>query len=322
MSTEACLALMALGVRLECLPREIRFVPQHRDGDNRWSHAKLYLIRSANKNKRRLLVTSANWSSSAWGTGKKAPRNFELGVVFETDWTDLETMGQPFGKVTEPFCCVPVCCTPDEPKLQWAQASWNGVHIRLLARSSDYSTPITAIVTFSSGAEKGLALANGTVVMLWKSAIRVPLTVCFTQGGEKVEVGILDLRPPDDFAKTPLPEVDPAFATALREAFLLQRYGGPAVDVEAIPGLGSTSRKAGAQAPTADYSVQAWLDARAAFSIVDKWRSTLEEAKTDPILHARVLLDGEQLRQVYVRRGGTAAALVAEELGWRINKEA
>jgi hypothetical protein len=87
-------ALEASGVRIECLPTAARFTEQHREADPRWSHAKLYLLRSARR--RRLLVTSANWSAAAWGAGKRVPRNFELGVVFESEWTDLESIGEPF----------------------------------------------------------------------------------------------------------------------------------------------------------------------------------------------------------------------------------
>lgn len=321
MSAEACSALTAQQVRLERLPNGARFVAQHSEGDHRWSHAKLYLIRSANKRKRRLLVTSANWSPSAWGAGKQAPRNFELGVVIETDWTGLETMGQPFGEGTTPFCCMHASSMPDEPQLQWAQACWDGKQIRLLARSSDSSTPITATVSFNDAMDKSVALAGGAALMAWKHAKRAPLTARFTQGTDTLEVGILDLRSPEEFTNTPLPEVDPALDGVLREAFLLQRYGGPAVEEDAIPGPGRSPGKAGGAAPTADYSVQAWLDARTAFGIVDNWRATLKRAKTEPNLLRRALLDGEQLRQIYARRAGAAAELVAEELGWRIDKE-
>ncbi|RYZ68198.1 MAG: hypothetical protein EOP08_01105 [Proteobacteria bacterium] len=52
-----------------------------------------------------LLVTSANWSVAAWGAGKTSPRNFELGVVFESEWTDLEALSEPFDPPdTIPFC--------------------------------------------------------------------------------------------------------------------------------------------------------------------------------------------------------------------------
>jgi hypothetical protein len=321
LSTKANAALEANGVQVECLPSEARFTEQHRDADPRWSHAKLYLLRS--RRKRRLLVTSANWSPSAWGAGKTSPRNFELGVVFESAWTDLEAIGEPFDPPdTVPFC---VDRAKDEERtssLEWAEATWDGERIELRARSSDSTTPITATVSFAGGSEEGLSLAYGAAAMPWKDPEHTPLGARFTQGSEVLEVDVLDLRPPAELAKTPLPEVDPALAAALREAFLLQRYGGPVVDAESIPGLGGKRRAPGVAAPTADYSVQAWLDARAAFNVVDRWRAALAEAQSDPVLLDRVRLDGQELRALYARREGPAAGLVVEELGWRIEEEA
>lgn len=321
LSPKASAALEANGVRVECLRSEARFTSQHRDADPRWSHAKLYLLR--NRRKRQLLVTSANWSPSAWGAGKTSPRNFELGVVVASAWTDLEDLGEPFDPpITVPFC---VDRAKDEERtssLEWAEATWDGTRIKLRARSSDATTPITATVSFAGGSEEGLSLVHGAVAMPWNDPERTPLSVRFTQGSEMLEVDVIDIRPPAELARTPLPEVDPALATALREAFLLQRYGGPIVDAESISGLGGERNARGVAAPAADYSVQAWLDARAAFDVVDRWRAALAEAQSDPVLLKRVRLDGQELRALCARREGPAAGLVVEEFGWRIEEEA
>ena len=177
-------------------------------------------------------------------------------------------------------------------------------------------------MTFSGGAEEIILLIEGVASIPWSDAERTPLTARFRQGAEELEVDVLDLRPPAEFAKTPLPEVDPAVEKALREAFLLQRYGGPVVDPESIPGMGGERRPAGVDTPAADYAVQAWLDARAAFRVVDTWRAALEEAATEARLVERVRMDGEELRSLFSRREGPAAALVVEELGWRLDEEA
>jgi hypothetical protein len=320
LSTAASETLESNGVQLECLPSEARFTEQHRDGDPRWSHAKLYLLRS--RRKRWLLVTSANWSVAAWGAGKTSPRNFELGVVFESEWTDLEALGEPFDPPdTIPFCVDRADDEQPHSALEWAEASWDGKRIELRARSSDLDTPITTLVTFTGSSEELTSLVDGAAAIPWKDPERTPITARFTQDVETLEVAVVDLRPPAEFAKTPLPEVDPAVAKALREAFLLQRYGGPVVDPESIPGLGGGHRPPTAGAPAADYSVQAWLDARAAFNVVDQWRSALAEAVIEPALLNRVRLDGEELRALYARREGPAAGLVVEELGWRLDEE-
>lgn len=311
--------LEANGVDVQCLPNDACFAEQHRDADTRWSHAKIYLLRT--RKTRRLLVTSANWSASAWGAGRRAPRNFELGVLFESAWTDLEAIGEPF----DPPRTVPFCVDRTEEDdvvsaIEWAEATWDGKHIALRARSSDGSTPISASVAFSSGPDLQLDLTRGAGTALWPEAKYTPLTVRFAQGNDTLEVDVLDLRSPEDFARTPLPEVDPALAAVLREAFLLQRYGGPVVDAGSIPGPDG-ERQPGVAAPAADYSAQAWIDARVAFHVVDRWRAALIEAKVDPMLLARVRLDGRELRGVYARRQGPAARLVIEELAWRIEED-
>ena len=322
LSTAARETLESNGVQLECIPIEARFTEQHREADPRWSHAKLYLLRSGQK--RRLLVTSANWSSAAWGAGKDAPHNFELGVLFESQWTKLEALGEPFDPPdTVPFCVDRTNEEDNESALEWAEASWDGRRILLRARSSNLDSPITALVTFMGSSEEGILLVDCAAVMPWKDPEHTPLTARFTQGTGMLAVDVLDLRSPTEFAETPLPEVDPAVAKALREAFLLQRYGGLVVDPETIPGLGGAgSQRTVAGLAAADYSVQAWLDARAAFNVVDQWRAALAEAAGDPVLIESVRLDGEELHSLYARRKGAAAGLVAEELSWRLDEEA
>jgi len=318
LSNDAYHAMVDKGkkVKVECMPDDARFTKEHRAEDDRWSHAKLYLIRS--RKKRRLLVTSANWSASAWGTGKTAPRNFELGVVFESAWIGLEAIDEPFDPPnTFPFCVDRVEDDENPSSLEWAEATWDGKRIDLRARSSDTSAPIDATIGFADGSDQQIAVTDGVATMPWSNAVHTPRAARFTQGGGSLEVDVLDLRPPSEFAKTPLPEVDPALAAALREAFLLQRYGGPIVDADAISGLGG-GRRPDLGAPAANYSVQAWLDARAAFHVVDQWRAALADAQTDAILAERVRSDGEELRALYVRREGPAAGLAAEEFGWRL----
>jgi hypothetical protein len=313
--------LQRSGVRLECLPKETRFTDQHRDGDPRWSHAKLYLLRSGRK--RRLLVTSANWSAAAWGAGRFAPRNFELGVVFESEWTDLEVLGERFDPPqTVPFC---VDCPKVEERvstLEWAEASWDGKHIVLRVRSTDPVTAISAVVTFAGSLERSILLTKSEASMAWNDMNKTPLAARFMQGAEVLEVDIVDFRSPSEFAKTPLPEVDPASERDLREAFLLQRYGGQVVDPESIPGLGGGRGPNGSPPPPSDYAVQAWIEARAAFAVVDRWRAALEEAAGDTLRREQIYMDGKELRALFARREDPWAPLVAEELGWHLSEEA
>lgn len=318
LTEQAKKALQDTEVKLNKLPRDARFCNTHEDGDERWSHAKLYLLRIPHKKNRYLLVTSANWSPSAWGAGsEKPPRNFELGVAFETDWKMLETISD---HLFIPYCVDRL--RTGESNLQWAEAAWDGKRIDLRARSSDSSTPLTVTIRFTGGSEEIVVTADCAAVMKWNDPERAPLTARFAQGNEMLEVDILDLRPPAAFAKTPLPEIDPAIANELRAAFLLQRYGGPVVE---IPGPASDPitplQPSAVGTPVADYSVQAWTDARAAFEVVDNWLAAFMAARGDPAHLERVRADGKELCAIYASREGAAAAVVAEEFHWRLNED-
>jgi predicted kinase len=121
-----------------------------------------------------------------------------------------------------------------------------------------------------------------------------------------------------------LPEVDPATTQTLREAFLLQRYGGPVVEPEPDAGVGDEDERSpvGDAAPAADYSVEAWVDARTAFRVIDNWCAARQEAASDAFQRERVRLDGEGLRTYYARGKKPADALAAEELGWHLDEQA
>ncbi len=320
LSTNANTTLTANGVHVESLPGDARLTKHHLDADARWSHAKLYLLRS--RNKRRLLVTSANWSASAWGAGKTAPRNFELGVLFDSPWNDIERMGEPFEPPrTVPFCVEPTADDETSRSLEWAEATWDGKLIELRARSTNSAMRLDASISFVDKCAQQLTLSAGIATAPWIDAESTPVSVLFTQGDDSLEVDVIDLRSPTEFAKTPLPEVDPTLAVALREAFLLQRYGGPAEVAEAIPRLKANLRQ-GTVTPVAGYSVQAWNDARAGFHVVDQWRTALAKAQCDPMQLERIRLDGDALRALFARRGGPAASLVSQELSWRMEEDA
>lgn len=318
LSQEAKTSLEENKVNLQCLANDSRLTEQHHDADPRWSHAKLYLLRS--RGKRHLLVTSANWSPSAWGTGNRPPRNFELGVIFESTWTELERMRDLF----DPPHTVAFCTAGDEDTaraspLDWAEATWDGISIQLSARSSDVATPISAVLCSVHRKDQGICLRQGAAAIPWSDSEDPPLNVRFIQGSMTLDVHVVDLRRPIEFARTPLPELDPAVSKSLREAFLLQRYGGSMVDPDSMPGVGKTNPRTGA--PASNYSMNEWIDARNGFLVVDRWRAALDAAPSESALGERVRLDGEELRTLYARCHGPAAALVAEELFWWLRKD-
>lgn len=305
------------GVQVLSIPDGARLAPLHAQEDPRWSHAKLYLVRS--RRKRRLLLTSANWSIAAWGAGSARPTNFELGVLFDTEWSDLESLGQPFDPPdTIPYRVERPEDTDLASTLEWAEARWDGTHVVIRARSSAATPPITAILTFAGDEQAHVTLEAGLASLPWSDHERPPLTARLTQPPDSLEVDVLDLRPHREFLRTPMPEVDPAIAELLREALILQRYGGPAVDADNVAGLASVPPRA--DGPTGDYSVQVWVEARAAFEVVDRWRAELSEAASDAARAALVRADGLTLRRHYQRRAGPGDALVVDELTWRLGE--
>ncbi len=149
----------------------------------------------------------------------------------------------------------------------------------------------------------------------------MPLTARFDQDAESLEVVVNDLRPPKEFLKSPLPEVDPSVADAVRHALLLQRYGGPAADVEFTHGRGGRRNPPGVAVPTANYAVEAWLDARTGFGVVDQWRAALDKTETDSRLRELLLLDGQDLRAIFQRREGCAAISLRKNWDWHLGEE-
>jgi hypothetical protein len=306
------------GTKLHCLPDNVQLANQHRDGDPRWSHAKLYLLAAGQK--RWLLVTSANWSTSAWGAGKLAPRNFELGVLFRSSWSGLERHRTLFSPPeTTPFCVDRSEAEFDLSTLEWAEVKWDGEVISFLARSSDTVSPIGAVVTFSNGSEAAIILVDGEAAMPWNDPRLPPCVAKCAQGTSVLMIDVVDLRASTKFAESPLPEVDPEKDEALREAFLLQRYNGPAVDIDSIFGISKDREPAHGTASGADYSVLAWLQSRAAFKVVDAWRAALDAA-SDDATREWIYADGYGLLSIFQRRMAHGDRLAAEEIAWRLEK--
>ena len=135
-------ALEASGASVLRLPfdydesTEGKFHADHRHTDPRWSHAKLYFFKRGRRT--RLLVTSANFSTSAWGAvekdGSLSVTNFELGVSIETDaW--------PFGELegfddSADIYVKDVAAHRTSAAISWAAAAWDGRVVRVEARAN------------------------------------------------------------------------------------------------------------------------------------------------------------------------------------------
>jgi hypothetical protein len=315
--------LRSQGAALEALREPPgRGVPQaprdppalHRDqetNDDRWSHAKLYVFHG--RGHHRVLVTSANFSVSAWGAGKTAPRNFELGVLVPGAVDALDHLDE---------CATPflVDRLPPEvaPALHWAAATWDGVRVLLEAKSTDTLTPIEAHLSFERGEVHHASLVEGRAELPCADAQNAPRRARFVQGADALDVDVLDRRSDEDFGRSPWPELTPEEAEELSLALLLQRYGGPVVEADVGDAAGEPRGGRGAT-DGANYSVKAWVESRKAFAIVDCWRSRLKRAEEQQSRSvAPLLADGRRLQAHFARRTQPALAQVSDELGWRI----
>ncbi|MGB8293842.1 MAG: hypothetical protein WCG85_00285 [Polyangia bacterium] len=110
------------------------FHDEHRATDDRWSHAKVYSLRRGRS--RRVLVTSANFSTSAWGSesadGDLTIENFELGVCLAKGVWPFEHLA-PFDDTRE------AATESDVPGrsaswISWAEADWNGKTVEIKCR--------------------------------------------------------------------------------------------------------------------------------------------------------------------------------------------
>jgi Tyrosyl-DNA phosphodiesterase len=303
------------GVQVESMPDKESSSEYPFAKDSRWSHAKLYLIQAGKKNS--LLVTSANWSASAWGSGDVRPKNYELGVLVDTEWTAL---GELKNTNFNPFCIDREEEDSDDSAIYWAEACWDGQKIQLHARSACEATAVEIVVSSEHQYEMTRACSDEVASLPWNEENGIPVTAQFKQGIHQLTVNVVDLRTLTDFSKTPLPEVDPKVQQALRDKLLLERYGGPVVDSEASFQRVIPQDKASVRvgSPATDYSVSAWTDARDGFGVVDQWQKAYEEAMSVPHQKEHLQHDCERLKEIFQKCEGVANKLVAQEIDWRL----
>lgn len=208
-----------------------RFHEQHRPTDPRWSHAKVYLFKRGTS--RRLLVTSANFSTSAWGSeglhGELTIENFELGVCIEQaawPFEDLDVFEDEENAAT-----VAELPRRGAALITWARAVWNGKLVAIDCRcdakhellgeidSAGAWTPITA---WTKGADASLCSAR----VPWPDSKRSPSFVRLTCDDETLNVVVFDERPSREREDSVPPEVDENVVQTMRDELLFEQYGG------------------------------------------------------------------------------------------------
>jgi hypothetical protein len=306
------------------------FCDEHRREDPRWSHAKLYELREGNQ--RRLLVTSANFSESAWGRrnrdGSLEIGNFELGVVFPVRDAIGGRLGQgEFERHTSEVDY----SRDEEPQIGWLAAEWDGKTLRTGCRAQ-YPLADRIEVTvarLNSARRHGVEWSSGVpskAVLAWsagKGDIPIAVTVT-TAKGESRTTPVHDTRTTDD-GRLLCPDYDEAKLREMADILLEEKYGYARVPDEG-DGKRSGDGKHKAAAGGGDYTVDAYVDARRRFRCVDNWWNDLQSA--DENSRKEIVRDGKRLYERWNKTGESASSLgeriaariAADELQLRIRQ--
>lgn len=312
------------------------FHEEHRPSDVRWSHAKLYSFRRGPS--RRLLVTSANFSTAAWGVetndGDLIIENFELGVcVTQGSWPfhDLE----PFESNKDVATVSDMSCR-GSALISWAQAAWDGKILRVECRCQPNRTLTGSVNGDGKWTLIGNWVVNGhwSARISWENCKHPPSVVQLTCETETVNVPIFDERPIKVREHTLPPEVDEDLAQAMHDELLFEQYGGLVADdnddgkppeeppeggegtpVTQVVPAGNPVEQAGGVVPDdddnqegvvsrSDYGVPAFDLARSHLAVVDNWAEQVARAERNKLSFEIEILqrDGELLRDAFKRQ--------------------
>ena len=318
------------------------FHSEHRSNDVRWSHAKLYAFQRGNS--RRLLLTSANFSQSAWGkpaaNGDLTINNFELGVcIAQASWplgqlpefSTLKNVATHTDKLIRGQCLIP-----------WAEASWDGKYIRLECKSQSV---VTGEVLSRKAQLKIARWLPGsgslmTAQIPWADAKNLPQSVALHCKTETLNVPIFDVREPAA-RELSFPEgILDSDVQALSDQLLLERYGGKAVtedetgfenqvsnddDDLVTNGPYSPNTVTSSDAASSDsYAVSSVVEARQMLDIVDNWAKLVSQAQlgSSTFVLEGLLRDGALLKVAFDRKASAknsiGAVMAAEELALRL----
>lgn len=268
-------ALLALGEEDEDERRRLHrsFVKY----DERWPHAKVYWFeRGASP---RVLVTSANWSPSAWGiftTGNQLYiKNFELGALLTAEKRPLRTLKE----MTAPPATV-YRAHDIEGTAPWAHATFDGRRLVVQIVKEEVA-PREILVMGPNDDQLRLkvnwrttdGLLQAVLNRVWKAP---PSAVAILLKGAKHWLAVQDLRSAEEFPEQPLnrpPGIEEGELKRLRARLLEERYGGKLMeDYEHSPNGRPSSAKL--VAPVCDYAVWLLDEARHVFGVIDTWVAT------------------------------------------------
>lgn len=313
-------------------------------GDERWSHSKIYKIQRGNN--QRIIITSANFSQSAWGKRiKNGLRidNFEFGVAISKR-SDLSRIKFIFSEELDELeqdeaYLVDYISELPEDGLAWSKAEWNGKEIRIKCRTvphnehPDENVTICADNNKCNKEEKWKKIDNfweWTTDWDHKEKIEkngIPHYVFIEYNSKKSRILLNDLRDDDEKELDPIPEVDPERSQELKDTILLERYSRIVDDTEDEEDNGSvwiesqTQSKNGTSIES-DYSLPWLVQAREWFIRIDNWAKKHEHSSNE------IGRDGIKLIKYFQRKKeeekdlgkSVAAMLAAQEIEMRIGK--
>lgn len=313
------------------------FHEDHRVADDRWSHAKVYALRRGTS--RRVIVTSANFSTAAWGCstrdGELAIENFELGVC-------LEKGAWPFENLAAFENTRDVATVAEPPprgtyNISWAQASWDGTKVTVDCRCKAGRDVVGTIKggESSSSVPAWKVARDGrlrSAIVQWTRTKQPPSLACLTCGDEAVSVPVFDGRPPRDREDSLPPQVDEDVAQEMRDQLLFEQYGGRVapedsnVDDDALDGEGEEretrqdGESLGVERGTVaggdeddpvegrrpdSYSVPAFVLARRHLRVVDNWADRVKRVvnnRTAEFEREWLVRDGKLLIDAFFRQ--------------------
>ncbi len=268
--------------------------------DPRWSHAKVYWFEKGASS--RVLITSANWSTSAWGVqsdkGGTYIKNFELGVLLPANKKrPLQHLGdldaQPATNDLE---------REDQEAGLWAHASFDGESLTVMTALG--IEPLTLDIIDANGArdtidvrwERADDKLQTIISRIWHSG---PATVIIKHQTREQWISVQDLRDAavshDDPLSRP-PGLSAEDLEALRAALLEELYGGARME-DSVPTSAAMAHgldTMGMNGVSEDYSVWLLEEGRRILLIVDKWLLALRQATVGGFRDA-IVDDGRRL---------------------------
>lgn len=298
--------------------------------DERWPHAKVYWFeRGASP---RVLVTSANWSPSAWGipTGRSQLyiKNFELGVLMPARKRPLRTLKEMTAKPA-----VVDAARDIDGTAPWAHAMFDGRRLAVQIIKGEVA-PSQIVVIDADGHRLKLkvrwkpvdSLLQTVLKRVWKSGPSIVVLVLRTA---EHWLSVQDQRDAATSQEHPLsrpPGIDEDELKRLRAALLEERYGGKLIDDDEPPPGGGSSSAELTKDPVitvGDYSVWLLDEARRVLVVVDAWATAFSKMQSLDLRDA-IERDGRQLLRLWreeVSEGGRrkgALIVACDELNARL----